>query len=305
MSDKPQVELKKATLTEEVKGGSTPVTSSPSPSPVPSAADEAISDRKSLILKGLENVLGETDLDHLLSTGQLINLYWGTATTGIPSIGYLSPLNKMKDYLIAGLNVTILFADFHAFLDNMKSSLEEVKLRAKVYELVIKGALEGLGEDPSNIKFVLGSSFQATPAYQLDLLRLTSITTDKQAKKAGAEVVKQSTNPLLSSLIYPLMQALDEKYLGAHIQFGGIDQVKIFGYARDFLPKLGIKPAVHLMNPIISALSTVEMKGVKVKMSSSDKNGKISLLDNPKDIRKKVSKHTVKMVMLPIIHHCL
>jgi hypothetical protein len=42
----------------------------------------------------------------------------------------------------------------------------------------------------------------------MDVLRLASITSEHDAKKAGAEVVKQTENAPLSGLLYPLMQAL-------------------------------------------------------------------------------------------------
>jgi tyrosyl-tRNA synthetase len=45
----------------------------------------------------------------------------------------------------------------------------------------------------------------------------------------------------MSSLLYPILQALDEEYLGVDIQFGGVDQRKIFTFAREHLPKLGYK----------------------------------------------------------------
>ena len=51
---------------------------------------------------------------------------------------------------------------------------------------------------------------------------------EHDAKKAGAEVVKQVESPLLSGLLYPGLQALDEQYLGCDFQFGGVDQVWVF-----------------------------------------------------------------------------
>lgn len=42
--------------------------------------------------------------------------------------------------------------------------------------------------------------------YTLDVYRLSSIVTEHDAKKAGAEVVKQVTNALLSGLLYPGLQ---------------------------------------------------------------------------------------------------
>lgn len=100
--------------------------------------------------------------------------------------------------------------------------------------------------------------------------------------QAGAEVVKQSKNPLMSSLLYPILQvvllgpvgtasgadsraqALDEVYLDVDVQFGGVDQRKIFMFARDHLPRIGYAKRSHLMNPLIPGL------GRSGKMSSSE-----------------------------------
>ena len=49
--------------------------------------------------------------------------------------------------------------------------------------------------------------------------------TEHDAKKAGVEVVKQVESSLLSDLLYPSLQALDEQYLDVDFQFGGVDQV--------------------------------------------------------------------------------
>ena len=67
--------------------------------------------------------------------------------------------------------------------------------------------------------------------YTLDVYRLSSLVTEHDAKKAGAEVVKQVDHPLLSGLLYPGLQALDEEYLKVDCQFGGVDQRKIFTFA--------------------------------------------------------------------------
>lgn len=39
--------------------------------------------------------------------------------------------------------------------------------------------------------------------YTLDVYKLSSLITEHDAKKAGAEVVKQVEHPLLSGLLYP------------------------------------------------------------------------------------------------------
>lgn len=70
-------------------------------------------------------------------------------------------------------------------------------------------------------------------------LKFFFFKTEHDAKKAGAEVVKTTNNPLLSGLLYPLLQALDEHYLQVDAQFGGVDQRKIFTFAEEYLPKMG------------------------------------------------------------------
>lgn len=97
--------------------------------------------------------------------------------------------------------------------------------------------------------------------YTLDVYRLSSIVTEHDAKKAGAEVVKQVVNPLLSGLLYPGLQALDEQYLKVDAQFGGIDQRKIFTFSEKYLPLLGYEKCIHLMNPMsMCAIKNIILK---------------------------------------------
>lgn len=135
----------------------------------------------------------------------------------------------------------------------------------------------------SKLEFVLGSSYQLSSKYTMDLFRLSSLTTEHDAKKAGAEVVKQVTNAPLSGLLYPLMQALDEQYLGVDAQFGGVDQRKIFALASEALPKIGYKERAHIMNPMVPGLAGG-------KMSASDPDSKIDVLDPPETVTKKLKK---------------
>lgn len=84
------------------------------------------------------------------------------------------------------------------------------------------------------------------------------MVTEHDAKKAGAEVVKQVQNPLLSGLLYPLLQSLDEQYLNADAEFGGVDQRKIFTFSEKYLPVLGYEKRIHLMNFMSMLLSKIK-----------------------------------------------
>ena len=117
-----------------------------------------------------------------------------------------------------------LLTDVHAFLDNMKAPLELVAHRVKYYEFVLRSVFKAIPVPIDKLRFVVGSSYQLTKEYNLDNYRLCATVTEHDAKKAGAEVVKQVASPLLSGLLYPGLQALDEEYLKCDFQFGGVDQ---------------------------------------------------------------------------------
>lgn len=192
-------------------------------------------------------------------------------------------MSKIADFLKAGCEVTILFADVHAYLDNMKAPWELLALRVQYYQEAIKAMLTSIGVPLDKLKFVKGSEYQFSKEFTMDVYRLSSLITEHDARKAGAEVVKQVDHPLLSGLLYPGLQALDEEYLKCDAQFGGVDQRKIFTFAEKYLPQLGYKKRVHLMNPMVPGLAGG-------KMSSSEVESKIDLLDSPGDVAKKLKK---------------
>lgn len=296
-----------------------------------------------LIKDNLAEIIGETELIEKLKSGKPLKVYWGTSPTGKPHIGYFLPLIKIAQLVKAGCEITILFADLHAYLDAMKTSWELLELRTEYYEKLIKQILIELGVDLNKIKFVKGSDYQLSKEYTIDVYKFMSKITVDSAQKGGAEVVKQTTNPALSGLAYPLLQVLDEVYLEADAELGGQDQRKIFMLSRDHIHKIGYKPVIHLMNPMIPSItskmsiettntepdnvmpehvdkyinqitklkeknlswdnflkiaekigSDLKDKNVKKakinKMSSSDIDSKIDFLEEPKGIRKKISK---------------
>jgi len=236
-----------------------------------------------LITRNLQEVVGEEELKELLKNRDL-KVYWGTAPTGKPHVGYMIGMFKIRDLLNAGCDVKILFANLHAFLDDMKSSWSELDLRTEYYEFIITELLKTMGADISKLTFVRGLDYQTKEDFTLDMYKLAALSSERDTKRAGAEVVKQSDNPKMSSLLYPILQALDEEYLGVDAQFGGVDQRKIFMFAREFMPKIGYAKRIHLMNPMLGGLTPGG------KMSASDPNSKIDILDTAKKVQKKLNK---------------
>ncbi|GAB0137852.1 hypothetical protein EsDP_00006105 [Epichloe bromicola] len=243
------------------------------------------SERFALLRENLAEVLNPEIIESILAEGRSPKIYWGTATTGRPHCGYFVPAIKIAQFLAAGCDVTILLADIHGFLDNLKAPIELVEQRVHFYRYVITAILEAVGVSTEKLRFVQGSSYQKSPEYVMDLYKLTSLVSEHDAKKAGAEVVKQTANAPLSGLLYPILQVLDEQYLDVDAQFGGLDQRKLFTAAKEWLPKIGYRERAHLLNPMVPGLQGG-------KMSSSDQDSKIDLLDAPEVVAKKIKKAT-------------
>jgi tyrosyl-tRNA synthetase len=240
-------------------------------------------ERMALIKENLAEFLDPEIIETIVKEGRNPKIYWGTATTGRPHCGYFVPAIKIAQYLAAGCEMTVLLADIHGFLDNLKAPIELVAQRAEYYRHIVHAMLSAVGVSTDKLKFVLGSSYQKSANYAMDLYKLASVVSEHDAKKAGAEVVKQTENAPLSGLLYPLLQVLDEEYLDVDAQFGGVDQRKLFTAAKEWLPKLGYKQRAHLMNPMVPGLHGG-------KMSSSDLDSKIDLLDPPDVVTKKIKK---------------
>ena len=109
-----------------------------------------------LISRNLQEVLGNDRIDEIMKSRDL-KIYWGTATTGKPHIAYFVPMSQVADFLSAGCEVTILFADLHAYLDNMKAPWKLLKLRTEYYEHVIKAMLTSIGVPLDKLRFVKGN----------------------------------------------------------------------------------------------------------------------------------------------------
>ena len=238
-----------------------------------------------LIYRNLSEVIGRERLDAKIEKGDGLLCYIGFAPTGKIHLGYLVPCMKIRDLTLAKCNVAIMIADVHALLDERKTPKHLVELRSDYYRKMLFFILQMVGADMRHVTFVRGSEFQMNGNYAMDVWELSSKVTISAAKKAGTEVVKQDKDPKLGSAIYPMMQAVDENYVGqaafgaqVDMELGGLDQRKIFCFSYEHESKIS-----YLMNPIISLAKSG-------KMSASDPSGKITFDDSDDDIALKIKK---------------
>jgi tyrosyl-tRNA synthetase len=63
--------------------------------------------RYDMVVRNLQEVLGAEVMKEALSNSDKdFKIYWGTATTGKPHVGYFVPMCKIGDFLRAGCHVS-------------------------------------------------------------------------------------------------------------------------------------------------------------------------------------------------------
>jgi len=234
-------------------------------------------DTYELLSRNAAEVVTEEELRTLAEDPDGKRAYVGYEPSGVLHLGHLLTANKLIDLQDAGLDVVVLLADVHAYL-NGKGSFEEIRDTAEQ----MKEQFLAYGLDDDQTEFVLGSDYQLDDDYELDLHELELATSLKRAQRAMAEIQGGETAKV-SHVVYPLMQALDIEYLDVDVAVGGLDQRKVHMLAREELPSLGYekRPAIH--TPIVGDLESGEGK-----MSSSE-GITISMEDSAADLDEKVN----------------
>lgn len=237
------------------------------------------------ITRNTVEVITEEEVRALADAPEGKRVYVGYEPSGVLHLGHMLTANKLIDLQTVGLEVVVLLADVHAYL-NAKGSFEEIQRTAER----MREQFLAFGLDEEATEFVLGSSFQLSEEYVLDLQALALETTLRRAERAMAEI-QSGDVPKVSHVIYPLMQALDIEYLDLDLAVGGLDQRKVHMLHREELPSIGYeaRPAIH--TPILADLET----GVG-KMSASqnpvtgEPNITLSMEDDRAAIEEKVNK---------------
>ncbi|GAB3668965.1 tyrosine--tRNA ligase [Halopiger thermotolerans] len=234
-------------------------------------------DTYDLITRNAEEVVTDEEVRDLADDPEGKRAYVGYEPSGVLHLGHLLTANKLIDLQEAGMEVVVLLADVHAYL-NGKGTFEEIRDTAE--QMKAQFIAYGLEEDQT--EFIYGSEFQLDEEYVLDLHELEVSTTLNRAQRAMAEIQGGETAKV-SHVVYPLMQTLDIEYLDLDLAVGGLDQRKVHMLAREELPELGydVRPALH--TPIVADLTSGEGK-----MSSSE-GVTISMEDSTEELEEKVN----------------
>lgn len=229
-----------------------------------------------LIKRNTEEIITPEELEQTLKKKAVT--YCGYEVSGPVHIGTQVAVSKQVDFQEAGLEVKVLFADVHTYL-NRKGSERWIDEMVEYW----KDSFVALGLKKA--EYVRGTDFEFNKEYVHDVLSLGLLTTLSRASRSMQEIARDIEHARVSQMIYPLMQIADIKHLDVDIAHGGMEQRKIHMLARETLPEVGYKKPVCIHTPLL-----VSLQGPGGKMSSSKPETIIAVNEEPEEIRQKIAK---------------
>lgn len=216
--------------------------------------------------------------------------YIGFEPSGTVHLGWKICTNKIKDFLDCGFEVTVLLADWHAYInDKLNGDIQTIKLCGKYME----DCFASMGVDKTKVRFVYASDYVGDPKYWELVLRASKATSVKRVKRA-MDIMGRDEDEAerdLSKLFYPAMQVSDIFYLDVDVAYGGMDQRHAHMLARDVSKKIHKKPPVAIHTPLLTGLQAGgRMNPTEVKMSKSKPDSMISIHDEASVVKKKIQK---------------
>ena len=245
--------------------------------------------REEIIKKNTEEIVTQEELRSVLKKNQP-KAYIGFEPSGTVHLGWKICTNKIKDFLEAGFDFTVLLADWHAYInDKLDGDIEKIKLCGKYME----DCFAAMGIDVSALSFTYASEYVGDPEYWELVLRTSKATSIKRVKRA-LDIMGRTEDEAekdLSKLFYPAMQVSDIFYLNLDVAYGGMDQRHAHMLARDVAKKLDRKPPVAVHTPLLTGLQAGgRMNPTEVKMSKSKPDSMISIHDSEDAIKRKIKK---------------
>ncbi len=234
-------------------------------------------DKLELIKRNTAEILNEDSIKEIIKKKNPIT-YCGYETSGFLHLGHLVTITKLLDLEKAGFKVKVLLADWHTWL-NKKGNWDFINEQVKVWKLGFKAA--GL----KDAEFITGTSFQKSPEYIEDIMKLAQKTTMNRALRSMQQVARDLDNAHVSQVIYPLMQIVDIKHLNIDLVESGLEQRKIHALGLELFDEINYKKPIFIHTPLINSL-----QGPGSKMSSSIPDSLISINDDESSIKKKISK---------------
>ncbi len=237
------------------------------------------------VIKNAEEIVTLEDLKSL--EGKNLKGYIGFEPSGLVHLGTgLICGNKVKDLVESGINMRILLADWHAYInDKFGGDMEKIRLSAEI----MKQSFLAIGV-PESVDFVYADDLVDSKQYWEKIIKVAKNTTLNRVRRAMDIMGRKDTDMDLDSskIIYPFMQVTDIFHMDLDIALGGMDQRHAHMLARELAPKLGFKKPVAIHTPLLTGLKGGNRMDFTSKMSKSKADSAIFVTDSPEKIKSKI-----------------
>ena len=269
----------------------------------PSSLDEEGRASIARMFSGCAEVVGVDHVASVIAGGpthsgdsQLV-AYIGLEPSGKAHLAYILLADTIRNMLDEGVNVIILLADWHAWVnDKFDRDMDKITLAGEYMTEVFRALLGNPeeGEGSGQLRFLSASELMDSGKYWERVLHCSKNMSLSRVRRTFSIMGRDedSSDHDLAAFYYPAMQAADIFELEVDIAFGGMDQRKAHMYMRDVADRYGWTKATCVHTPIISSLraSGARMESFDHKMSKSDPEGAVLLHDGPDELRGKLRK---------------
>ena len=274
-----------------------------------------IKQKRQLIIRDIEEIIGLDELDKLLENGTKLKHYIGFEISGRIHLGTgLMCMQKIKDFINAGVDCRIFLADWHAWINNkLDGSRETIKKVAVGYfKEGMQQCYKIVGGNPKDLKFVLGTDlYHNNDKYWQTFIDISKNLTLSRVKKSITIMGREAGGSVpFAWLIYPPMQIADIFIQEVNLAHAGMDQRKAHVIAREAATKLKISPLKDKQGRVIKPIVVhhhlilglnkppkwpVDKENLRevwsaMKMSKSKPNSAVFIDDTGDDIKKKINK---------------
>ena len=203
--------------------------------------------------------------------------YIGLEPSGKAHLAYVLLADTISDMLDEGVNVIILLADWHAWVnDKFNRDMGKIKIAGEYLAETFRGLLGNPpeGEGPGELRFLSASELMDSGKYWERVLRCSKNMSLSRVRRTFSIMGRDedSSDHDLAAFYYPALQAADNIELEVDIAFGGMDQRKAHMYMREVADKYDWPKATCIHTPMMSGLKGPggRMDSFDHKMSKSD-----------------------------------
>jgi len=255
------------------------------------------------MFSGCQEVVGENHVQSVLSGGsshsgdEKLVAYIGLEPSGKAHLGWMILADTIRKLIDEGVNVIILLADWHAWVnDKFDRDMEKISVCADYMSEMFRAILSSPpeGDGPGQIRFVRASEIMDSGKYWERVLRCSKNMSLSRVRRTFSIMGRDedSSDHDLAAFYYPALQAADIFELEVDIAFGGMDQRKAHMYMREVAEKNNWTKPTCIHTPMLSGLKGPggRMESFDHKMSKSDPGNAILLDDDSESIRAKMRK---------------